>query len=118
MHSHWISANCTKISRVGHAGGTKRGRIFYENRFSKRQTFSGRNPAKFSSAGPEPEPENGAGYPAGTGLCRISGRFLIWVNTTYLLVEAVDVAGFLLDYLNVRFQNILELQDVVEGGLE
>jgi hypothetical protein len=31
-------------------------------------------PAKFSSAGPEPE--NGAGYPAGTGLCRISGRFL------------------------------------------
>ena len=45
-------------------------------------------------------------------------RPLIWVNTTYLLVEAVDVAGFLLDYLNVRFQNILELQDVVEGGLE
>jgi hypothetical protein len=32
---------------------------------------------KFSSAGPEPEPENGAGYPAGTGLCRISGRFLV-----------------------------------------
>jgi hypothetical protein len=24
----------------------------------------------------KPEPENGAGYPAGTGLCRISGRFL------------------------------------------
>ena len=45
-------------------------------------------------------------------------RPLIWVNTTYLLVEAVDVAGFLLNYLNVRFQNILELQDVVEGGLE
>ena len=33
-------------------------------------------------------------------------RPLIWVNTTYLLVEAVDVAGFLLDYLNVRFQNV------------
>jgi hypothetical protein len=45
-------------------------------------------------------------------------RPVIWVNTTYLLVEAVDVAGFLLDYLNaVRFQNSLELQDVVEGGL-
>jgi hypothetical protein len=44
-------------------------------------------------------------------------RPLIWVNTTHLLVEAVDVAGFLLDYLNVRFQNTLELQDVVEGRL-
>jgi hypothetical protein len=55
-----VSRNCTK-SRL--AGYTIRGRIFQGS------NPKGRNPAKFSSAGPEPEPENGAGYPSGTGLC-------------------------------------------------
>ena len=35
---------------------------------------SGKNPAKFFETGPEPDIE--AGYPAGTGFSRISGRFL------------------------------------------
>ena len=38
---------------------------------------SGKNPAKFFETGPEPEPDIEAGYPAGTGFSRISGRFLI-----------------------------------------
>ena len=43
---------------------------FLEEKFSK-------NPAKFYETGPEPEPGIEAGYPAGTGFSRISGRFLI-----------------------------------------
>ena len=66
-----------QISRVGQAGDTKRGQIFHGSMPSKGQTFSGRNPAKFTPAGPEPEPDIDAGYPAGTGLHRISGRFLV-----------------------------------------
>ena len=38
---------------------------------------SGKNPANFFETGPEPEPDIEAGYPAGTGFSRISGRFLI-----------------------------------------
>ena len=38
---------------------------------------SGKNPVKFFETGPELEPDIEAGYPAGTGLSRISGRFLI-----------------------------------------
>ena len=38
---------------------------------------SGKNPAKFYETGPEPEPDIEAGYPAGTGFSRISGRFLV-----------------------------------------
>ena len=37
---------------------------------------SGKNPAKFFETGPELEPDIEAGYPAGTGFDRISGRFL------------------------------------------
>ena len=68
--------------------------FYYENRFSKRQTFSGRNPAKFFSAGPEPEPENGAGYPAGTGLCRISCRFLTAPNQLYFESGSLELHVF------------------------
>ena len=41
---------------------------------------SGKNPAKFFETGPEPEPDIEAGYPAGTGFSRISGRFLLSVS--------------------------------------
>ena len=37
---------------------------------------SGKNPAKFFETGPELEPDIEAGYLAGTGFSRISGRFL------------------------------------------
>ena len=79
--------------------------FFNENRFSKRQTFSGRNPAKFSSAGPEPEPENEAGYPAGTGLCRISGRFL--VSTQNCRPGLSDNHVVKVQYVNHRSRKIL-----------
>jgi hypothetical protein len=62
--------------------------------FMKTGSQKGRNPAKFSSAGPEPEPENGAGYPVGSylSLCYeyrrlpmrsgsvVSNRIIILVN--------------------------------------
>ena len=35
---------------------------------------SGKNPANFFETGPGPEPDIEAGYPAGTGFSRISGR--------------------------------------------
>ena len=38
---------------------------------------SGKNPANFVGTGPELEPDIEAGYPAGTGFSRISGRFLV-----------------------------------------
>ena len=56
-----------QISRVGQAGDTKRGQIFHDSMPSKGQTFSGRNPAKFTPAGPEPEPDIDAGYTDFTG---------------------------------------------------
>ena len=75
-----------QISRVGQAGDTKRGQIFHDSMPSKGQTFSGRNPAKFTPAGPEPEPDIDAGYPAGTGLHRISGRFLFWCTNDFMII--------------------------------
>ena len=41
---------------------------------------SGKNPANFFETGPGPEPDIEAGYPAGTGFSRISGRFLHMKN--------------------------------------
>ena len=38
----------------------------------------GKNPAKLLETGPEPDIE--AGYPAGTGFSRLSGRFLVYGN--------------------------------------
>ena len=38
--------------------------------------YPAKNPAKFLKPEPEPEPDIEAGYPAGSGFSRISGRFL------------------------------------------
>ena len=40
--------------------------------------YPAKNPAKFLK--PEPEPDIEAGYPAGSGFSRISGRFLIQIS--------------------------------------
>ena len=40
--------------------------------------YPAKNPAKFLK--PEPEPDIEAGYPAGSGFSRISGRFLVMIN--------------------------------------
>ena len=40
--------------------------------------YPAKNPAKFLK--PEPEPDIEAGYPAGSGFSRISGRFLLVVS--------------------------------------
>ena len=39
--------------------------------------YPAKNPAKFLKPEPEPEPDIEAGYPAGSGFSRISGRFLV-----------------------------------------
>ena len=44
---------------------------------------SGKNPAKFFEARPEPEPDIEAGYPAGAEFSRISGQFLDSTNSIY-----------------------------------
>ena len=41
--------------------------------------YPAKNPAKFLKPEPEPEPDIEAGYPAGSGFSRISGRFLIHI---------------------------------------
>ena len=38
--------------------------------------YPAKNPATFLKPEPEPEPDIEAGYPAGSGFSRISGRFL------------------------------------------
>ena len=48
--------------------------------------YPAKNPAKFLK--PEPEPDIEAGYPAGSGFSRISGRFLVrWTRKKYLGVQ-------------------------------
>ena len=45
--------------------------------------YPAKNPAKFLK--PEPEPDIEAGYPAGSGFSRISGRFLAWTNILFCI---------------------------------
>ena len=50
--------------------------------------YPAKKPAKFLKLEPEPEPDIEAGYPAGSGFSRISGRFLHRVFlTTQLLTR-------------------------------
>ena len=42
--------------------------------------YPAKNPAQFLKLEPEPEPDIEAGYPAGSGFSRISGRFLVWTG--------------------------------------
>ena len=49
--------------------------------------ISGKNPAKFLK--PELEPDIEAGYPAGSGFSRISGRFLLWMNPYHQLINKI-----------------------------
>jgi hypothetical protein len=59
---------------------------FFTKAGPQKQTFSCRNLAKFFSARPEPELENGARYLAGTGHFRISGLFLLLLLKFKLMI--------------------------------
>jgi hypothetical protein len=74
------------------------------------QTFSGRYPANFSSAGLKPEPENEAGYPAGTGLYRISGRFLSLTNAKLVFISRLTWSTP--KWLLIKKNNILILTSI------
>jgi hypothetical protein len=75
VHSHWISANCIKISRVGHAGGLKEVVFFMKTGSQKgkhfpaqiRQNFPlpDRNRNRKMEPDIRPEPDF-AGYPVGS----------------------------------------------------
>ena len=47
--------------------------------------YPAKNPAKFLKPEPEPEPDIEAGYPAGSGFSRISGRFLFQILLSTLI---------------------------------
>ena len=56
--------------------------------------YPAKNPAKFLKPEQEPEPDIEAGYPAGSGFSRISGRFLIGTDRNGRLAAGPDLAGY------------------------
>ena len=60
--------------------------------------YPAKNPAKFLKPEPKPEPDIEAGYPAGSGFSRISGRFLHPTTYTHGMSDAVLPGGILLSF--------------------
>ena len=53
-------------------------------KYISKMKYPAKNPAKFLKPEPEPEPDIEAGYPAGSGFSRISGRFLLRTMVDYV----------------------------------
>ena len=64
--------------------------------------YPAKNPAKFLK--PEPEPDIEAGYPAGSGFIRISGRFLH---------RTVEVADEIFLFILLNFLQSLEQLQII-----